>query len=129
MDATVLTAIVGGLVTIIGSVIAYMTARNASKKDMFVTDRQQLSQEQQQLRAEMREELKSLRDEVKAWTHRYIELEGNMEELRLTNVKLLMEVEKWKEKYDTLLTENEGLQKRVGELEGDLRRRRVTDNN
>lgn len=127
MDATVLTAIVGGVVTVIGSVIAYMTARNASKKDIFVTDRQQLSQEQQQLRAEMREELKVLRDEVKVWTTRYIELEGNMEELKMTNLKLQMEVDKWKEKYDDLLQENETLQRRVGELEGELRRRRSTD--
>jgi chromosome segregation ATPase len=127
MDATIITAMVGGIVTVIGTLIAYMTAKNAAKKDMFVTDRQQLSLEQLELRKEMREELKILRDEVKGWTNRYMELEGGMEELKLTNLKLQMEVDKWREKYDTLLSENEHLTLRVGELEGELRRRRTTD--
>lgn len=124
MDATVITAIVSGAVAVCTAAITYMTAKNSTKKDLFVTDRQQLSQEQQQLRTEMREELRALKDEVKGWTNKYIELEGSMDEMKLTNLKLTMEVEKWKEKYDDLLQENEALQKRVGELEGDLKRRR-----
>jgi chromosome segregation ATPase len=124
MDATLIIAVIGGIVTVIGSLIAYMTAKNSAKKDMFVTDRQQLSLEQLELRKEMREELKILRDKVDGWTNRYMELEGNMEELKLTNLKLQMEVDKWKDKYDTLLTENEQLTSRVVELEGELKRRR-----
>lgn len=127
MEPTVVTAIISGLVGVVTAIIGYMTARNAAKKDIFVTDRQQLSQEQQQLRAEMREEIKSLKEEVARWTNRYLELEANMEQLKITNLTLQMEVDKWREKYDALLVENKELTARVNELEGELRKRRKED--
>lgn len=127
MDPITLTAAISGAVAVVTGFITYLGGRNSTKKDIFVTDRQQLSQEQQQLRTELREEMKVLREEVKAWRDRYLELEDNMEQLRLTNLKLQMEVEQWKEKYNSLLTENESLTSRVNELEGQLNRRRRDD--
>ena len=127
MEPVTLTAIIGGVVTVVTGYLTYLGAKNSAKKDNFITDRQQLSQDQQLLRAEMREEMKQLRDEVRAWRDRYLELEDNIEELKITNMKLQMEVDQWKEKYTSLLIENESLTARVNELEGQLKRRRKGD--
>lgn len=115
-----MTALISAGVAIVTALITYMTARNNAKKDIFVTDRQQLSQEQQDFRKEMREELTY-------WREKYDRLEEQMEGLATTNVKLQAEVGLWKEKYERISNENEQLTKRVNELEGELRRRRKED--
>lgn len=117
MEPTIATALISAGVAIITAMITYMTARHNAKKDIFVTDRQQLSQEQQDFRREMREELNY-------WRQKYDKLEEQMDGLATTNVRLQAEVELWKEKYEILAKENEKLVKRVNELEEELRRRK-----
>lgn len=120
LEPTVLTALISAGVGVVTAIVGYLTAKNSAKKDIFVTDRQQLSQDQQQLRAEMREELKY-------WREKYDRLEEQMDGLVTTNVKLQAEVELWKEKYEHISKENEILTKRVSELEGELRKRHYTE--
>jgi hypothetical protein len=112
-----MTALISAGVAVVTAFITYMTARHNARKDIFITDRQQLSKEQQDFRKEMREELNY-------WRAKYDKLEEQMNSLATTNVRLQAEVELWKEKYEVLAKENEKLVQRVNELEGELRRRR-----
>lgn len=117
MEPTIVTALISAGVAVITALITYMTARHNAKKDIFMTDRQQLSQEQQDFRREMREELNY-------WREKYDKLDEQMRVLANTNLRLQAEVELWKEKYEMLAKENEQLVKRVNELEEELRRRK-----
>lgn len=120
MEPTIATALISAGVAIVTAIVTYLTARNNAKKDIFVTDRQQLSQEQQDFRKEMREELDY-------WRSKYDKLDETINSLTVLNIKLQSEVEVWKEKYEVISRENKSLTNRVNELEGQLRLRRTAD--
>lgn len=110
MDVNALVALAGVLVTALGSVA--VTKFN-NRKDLTLSDRQQLSQEQKQIREELREEIKSLRDEMKIWRDRSLHLED--------------ELRNWKEKYTTLELDYIKATARIEELEKRLNQREGGD--
>lgn len=96
--------------SIVTAVVTYLVARHNNRKELMVTDRQQLSFENQQIRQELREEVKSLREEIITWRDRCLELEEAVHD--------------WREKYTTLVLEKQQLEHRVMELEAELKRLR-----
>lgn len=88
MDVGVITAIVGGLVSIITGGIGYYSGKSKDE----LTDRELLSKDEQTFRAELREELKANKEEIARLSQEVIILrQENMElvtENRLLNVKV-----------------------------------------
>ena len=88
MDAGVITALVGGVVSIITGGIGYISGKSKDK----VADRELLSKDEQTFRAELREELKINKEEIARLSHEVIILrQENMElvaENKLLNIKV-----------------------------------------
>jgi predicted nuclease with TOPRIM domain len=80
MDASVITAIVGAVASVITGFIGYMSGRNNNK----LTDRELLSKDEQAFRAELREELRVYKEEIK-------HLKEEIAVLRKENLELIME--------------------------------------
>ncbi|MBD8498871.1 hypothetical protein [Paenibacillus arenosi] len=91
MDVGVITAIIGGIVSIITGAIGYASGRGNNK----MTDRELLSKDEQAFRAELREELAKNKEEIK---------------------RLSEEIQTLREENLDLITENRLLNARVEEL-------------
>ncbi|WP_312113524.1 hypothetical protein [Brevibacillus reuszeri] len=89
------------------AVVTYLIARHNNKKELMITDRQQISQENQQIRQELRLEMDKLREELHVWRNRCMDLETIVQE--------------WRDKYTTLVVERQQLEYRVKELETELK--------
>ncbi|WP_145052466.1 hypothetical protein [Paenibacillus xylanexedens] len=109
MDANLINALfafAGVAVTALGS---WIVSKSNNKKDLTVTDRQQLSQDQKELREELRYEIRQLRDEMTTWKTRSMHLED--------------ELRGWKEKYTALELDYLRATVRIEELEKRLNSR------
>lgn len=98
------------LITAIGSVVGmfvtggfgYLVARNTSKKDVTINDRQQLSEDERQFRTELKEMMLSYQEQVK-------ELSAEVERLTKSNLALEAQVQ-------SLTIRNESLERQVHTL-------------
>lgn len=97
MDASVISAIAGGVGVAVTSVVSLVVARVNSKKDVTISDRQQLSQDQQLF-------YDLVMKQVKEYGERADLLEA--------------EVVKWKEEALQLRIENSELRAQINHLEG-----------
>ncbi|WP_426455475.1 hypothetical protein ACP26L_36270 (plasmid) [Paenibacillus sp. S-38] len=100
MDVSALLAGAGAIAT---AIFSYMVTKSNNKKDLTVSDRQQLSQEQKEIREELRSEIKILREEMKVWRDRSLQVED--------------ELRSWKERYTHLEMDYMKATARIVELE------------
>jgi sensor domain CHASE-containing protein len=104
LNSSTLPLVVSSVLT---AIVTYLVARHNNKKELMITDRQQISQENQQIRQELRQEMDKLREELHVWRNRCMELETIVQE--------------WRDKYTTLVVERQQLEYRVKELETELK--------
>lgn len=107
MDASLVSALIGGIGVIATAVSSYLVAKQSTKKDQAINDRQQLSKDEQQFRSEMWERIRSLEELVDKYHQRITELEDQLRESKV--------------QYAELEIENKCLSTKVEELEGELR--------
>ncbi|ALA07184.1 hypothetical protein SECTIM467_54 [Brevibacillus phage SecTim467] len=98
MDAGVITAIVGGVVSVITGYIGYASGRSKDR----VTDRELLSKDEQAFRAELREELRVYKEEIKR-------LSDEIQVLRKENLELITENRQLNAKVEELVTRIGGM--------------------
>ncbi|MCY8197720.1 hypothetical protein MOC90_06055 [Bacillus spizizenii] len=80
----------------------YLVARNSSKKDLTINDRQLLSEDEKQFRTELKEMMLAYQDQVK-------ELTSEVDRLTKSNLSLETQVQQ-------LTTRNEALERQVHSL-------------
>lgn len=92
----------------------YIVARQNNKKDINITDRQQLSKDEQEFRQNIIERMNLLQEQVDKYHQKSIELE---ETVSLWKNKYIELDKEWRVKYVELEIENKQLQNKVFVLE------------
>lgn len=102
MSNTVISAVASVLGMFLTGFFGYLAARNGSKKEVTINDRQLLSEDERHFRAELKEMMSSYQEQVKGLT---------VEISRLTRANLSLELQ-----VQNLTTRNESLELQVHEL-------------
>jgi hypothetical protein len=98
-------------------VVSYLVARNKSKSNLAMNDRQQLSKDEQQFRQEIYDRMKDLQEDVDKYHKKTIELEDS---ILLWKNKYLELDKEWRTKYTEIEIENTHLKNDVEVLRNQL---------
>lgn len=99
---------------IVTGVFGFLVAKQNSKKDIAISDREQLSKDEQEFRAKIIERMNLLQEQVDKYHQKSIELE---ETIVLWKNKYVELDKEWRVKYTELEMENKQLQNKVYVLE------------
>lgn len=102
MKDSLISAVASVLGMFVTGGFGYMVARNTSKKDVTINDRQSLSEDERLFRTELKEMMLAYQDQVKG-------LSAEIETLTKSNLSLELKVQQ-------LTTRNESLEKQVHTL-------------
>lgn len=101
-DGGLATAIVTSLAGIIGSLITYLVAKNNTTKDIYVNDRESLSEGQQLLMANLNNLIEEQKESMREYKEEISILRLEIKELQQNNINLLIENKQLSEKITQL---------------------------